>query len=172
MTQNRTGPVKGHTSAINNKATGEQLPFLIFPDWRINANFPWPIWAAGWIAIFKAFLWLATDPVIPFPLARLMAIKFLVTMIPFAVLGIGIWNLRKWAVWSLLILSVIDLIFYIVFPAASRYIAGNSFVILAIVLLICTGPVGNIMILAAGPSMLKHAGKSTVFHEFVETGSK
>lgn len=93
-------------------------------------------------------------------------------MIPFAVLGIGIWNLRKWAVWSLLILSVIDLMFYIVFPAASRYIAGNSFVLLSIVLLICTGPLGNVMILAAGPSMLKHAGKSTIFHEFVKTGSK
>jgi hypothetical protein len=93
-------------------------------------------------------------------------------MIPFAVLGVGIWNLRKWAAWSLLILSVIDLMFYIVFPASSRYIAGNNFFGLAIVLLVCTGPLGNIMILAAGPSMFKYSGKSKYFKELAREGSK
>ena len=86
-------------------------------------------------------------------------------MIPFAVLGVGIWNLRKWAVWSLLILTVIDLIFYIVFPAASRYIAGNSFVLLAIVPSICT-------VLWEISLSLRLDPGSTVFHEFVETDSK
>ena len=163
LTLNRTGPVKGHIAVKTPISPVERIPFSIFPAWRIYGHFPWPIWAAGWVAIFKAFLWLATDPVIPSPLAEQMASKFLLTMIPFAVLGVGIWNLRKWAAWSVIVLSVIDLMFYIVFPASSRYIAGNNFIALAIVLLICTGPLGNIMILAAGPSMFKHAGKSKYF---------
>ena len=172
LTQNRTKPVRSHAAVNTQIATGKQAPFHIFPAWRIYGQFPWPVWAAGWLAIFKAFLWLATDPVIPSPLAEQMATKFLVTMIPFAVLGVGIWNLRKWAVWSLLILSVIDLLFYIFFPVASRYIAGNSFFLLAIVLLICTGPLGNIMILVSGPSMLKHTGSSNYFDDLESSGTK
>ena len=170
MAQNRTKPVRGHSSVSTDIDTAENAPFSIFPTWRINGQFPWLIWAAGWLAIFKAFLWLATDPVIPSPLAEQMAAKFIVTMIPFAVLGVGTWNLRKWAVWPLLILSVIDLMFYIFFPAASRYIAGNNFFLLAIVLLICAGPLGNILILVSGPSMLKHTGKSGYFHKLESSG--
>lgn len=147
----------------------QHVPFALFPNWRIDRQFPWPIWAAGWVAIFKAFLWLATDPVIPNPLAGQMATKFLVAMIPFAVLGVGVWNLRKWAAWPLLALSAVDLIFYIVFPAASRYVAGNSFIALAIVLLICVGPIGNILILIAGPSIIKHAGKYRYYHQPVQS---
>ena len=163
MAQNRTKPVRGHSTVKSEIVPAKNAPFSIFPSWRIYGQFPWLVWAAGWLAIFKAFLWLATDPVIPSPLAEQMAAKFIVTMIPFAVFGVGTWNLRKWAVWPLLILSVIDLMFYIFFPAASRYIAGNSFFLLAIVLLICTGPLGNILILVSGPSMLKHAGNSRYF---------
>ena len=170
LAQNQTGPLKNSAAVLNQKAMEGKAPFLIFPSWRIYDYFPWPVWAAGWIAIFKGFLWLATDPVIPSPLAEYMAVKFLVTMIPFAVLGVGIWNLRKWAVWSLLFLCVIDLLFYIVFPAATRYVAGNSFFLLAFVLLICIGPLGNIMILAAGPSMFKHAGKTRFYREFNKAG--
>ena len=169
---NRTRPIKGHLVEKTQITSEGQVPFSIFPAWRVLSHFPWPVWAAGWLAIFKAFLWLATDPVIPNPLAEQMALKFLVTMFPFAVLGIGIWNLRKWAVWSLLILSVIDLMFYIVFPASSRYIAGNNFFGLAIVLLICTGPLGNVMILAAVPSMFKNSGKSKYFQKLEREESK
>jgi hypothetical protein len=170
LAHNRTKPVRGHSTVKSDIAHAGNAAFSIFPSWRIYGQFPWLIWAAGWIAIFKAFLWLATDPVIPSPLAEKMAAKFIVTMIPFAVLGVGIWNLRKWAVWPLLVLSVIDLMFYIFFPAASRYIAGNSFFLLAIVLLICAGPLGNILILVSGPSMLKHAGKSGYFDKFESSG--
>jgi hypothetical protein len=172
LAQNRTKQVRDRSTANTQIAPAENAPFFIFPPWRICGQFPWLIWAAGWLAIFKAFLWLATDPVIPSPLADQMAAKYLVTMIPFAVLGIGTWNLRKWAVWPLLILSVIDLMFYIFFPATSRYIAGNSFFLLAIVLLICTGPLGNILILVSGPSMLKHAGKSRYYDELESSGPK
>ncbi|MGA9538904.1 MAG: hypothetical protein WBR24_23650 [Desulfobacterales bacterium] len=135
------------------------LPFVLFPKWRMYREFPWPIWAAGWLAVFKALLWLATDPVAPIPIAERMAAKFLIMMIPFLVTGIGVWNLRKWAVWGLMVTSVLDLLFFVVFPDAARIIAGKSFIGLAVVLLAGVGPLGDVLILAATPSMLKHAGK-------------
>ena len=139
------------------------LPFVLFPKWRMFRGFPWPIWAAGWLAVFKALLWLATDPVVPSPLAERMAAKFLIMLVPFLVTGIGVWNLRKWAAWGLMVTSVLDLLFFVVFPDAARIITGNSFVGLAVVLLAGVGPLGDVLILAATPSMLKHAGKSGNF---------
>ena len=139
------------------------LPFVLFPMWRMYRGFPWPIWVAGWLAVFKALLWFATDPVAPSPIAERMAAKFLIMMVPFLVTGIGVWNLRKWAVWGLMATSVLDLLFFVVFPDAARIITGNSFVGLAVVLLAGVGPLGDVLILAATPSMLKHAGKSGHF---------
>jgi hypothetical protein len=139
------------------------MPFVIFPKWRMYRGFPWPIWAAGWLAVFKALLWLATDPVASSPIAERMAAKFLIMMAPFLFTGIGVWNLRKWAVWGLMATSVLDLLFFIVFPDAARIITGNNFIGLAVVLLAGVGPLGDVLILAATPSMLKHAGKSGHF---------
>ena len=139
------------------------LPFVLFPKWRMYRGFPWPIWAAGWLAVFKALLWLATDPVAPSPIAERIAAKFLILMVPFLVTAIGVWNLRKWAVWGLMVTSVLDLLFFVVFPDAARIITGNSFIGLAVVLLAGVGPLGDVLILTATPSMLKHAGKSGHF---------
>jgi hypothetical protein len=139
------------------------LPFILFPKWRMYRGFPWSIWAAGWLAVFKALLWLATDPVAPSPIAERMAAKFLIMMVPFLVTGFGVWNLRKWAVWGLMATSVLDLLFFVVFPDAARIITGNSFFGLAVVLLAAVGPLGDVLIFAATPSMLKHAGKSEHF---------
>ena len=136
------------------------LPLVLFPKWRMVRGFPWPIWAAGWLAVFKALLWLATDPVAPSPIAERMAAKFLIMLIPFLVTGIGVWNLRKWAVWGLMVTSVLDLLFFVALPDAARIITGNSFIGLAVVLLAGVGPLGDVLILAATPSMLKNAGKS------------
>jgi hypothetical protein len=143
------------------------LPFVLFPKWRMFRGFPWPVWAAGWLAVFKALLWLATDPVAPIPIAERMAAKFLIMMIPFLFTGIGVWNLRKWAVWSLVVTSVLDLLFFVVFPDAAHIITGNSFIGLAVVLLAGVGPLGDVLILAATPSMLKHAGKSGHFQQLL-----
>jgi hypothetical protein len=133
--------------------------FYIFPKWRMLNTFPWQIWAIGWLAIFKAVLWLATDPNMSKQLANILAAKFLVFMIPFIILGISVWNLRKWGVWGLIILSAADLLVYIILPQASRYIIGNNFWLIAAALLVCNGPIGNVLILIASPVMLKHAGR-------------
>lgn len=143
------------------------VPFVFFPRWRMYRGFPWPVWAAGWLAIFKALLWLATDPMVPSPLAEIMTAKFILLLVPFLLGGIGVWNLRKWAVWVLLAASVLDLLFFIVFPDAARIIAGNSFIGLAIVLLTGVGPLGDVLILAATPSMFKHAGQNGRFRPLV-----
>ena len=135
--------------------------FYLFPKWRMLISFPWQIWAAGWLSIFKAILWLATDPTIPEPMAKILAAKFLIFMIPFIIFGISVWNLKKWGVWGLIFLSIADLIIYIVLPQASLNIIGNNFWMLAAVLLICNGPIGNILILLSSPVMLKHAARAT-----------
>ena len=134
--------------------------FYFFPGWRMLISFPWQIWAAGWLAIFKAVLWLATDPNIPEPMAKLLAVKFLIFMVPFIIFGISVWNLKKWGVWGLILLCISDLIIYIVMPQASRSIIGNNYWLLAAVLLICNGPIGDILILLTSPVMLKHASRA------------
>jgi hypothetical protein len=123
------------------------------------------------LAVFKALLWLATDPVATIPIAERMAAKFLILMVPFLVTAIGVWNLRKWAVWGLVVTSVIDLLFFIVFPNTASVITGNRFIGLAVVLLAGVGPLGDVLILAATPSMLKHAGKSGHFRALLTSKS-
>lgn len=152
-----------NVDVLNEQSKSESIDksFYIFPQWRMLISFPWPIWAAGWLAIFKAVLWLATDPNIPEPMAKILAAKFLIFMVPFIICGISVWNLKKWGVWGLILLSVADLIIYIVLPQASRNIIGNNFWLLAAVLLICNGPIGDILILLASPVMLKHAVRAT-----------
>jgi hypothetical protein len=140
-----------------------QSTFFVFPTWRMYGEFPWPIWAVGWLAIFKSIIWLSTNPTVASPLAEILATKYLITMIPFLILGIGVWNLRKWAVWGLIILSVADLLFFIVFRHAWPIIMGDNIMVLAVVLMIFNGPVGNILILLATPVMLKYAGKDLQF---------
>jgi len=85
--------------------------FRYFPPERMYREFPWPIWAVGWLALFKAFLWLSYEPVQPGSLLTLLGIKYLLNMIPMAIFAIGVWNLRKWAMWGLIILSVANLLF-------------------------------------------------------------
>ena len=153
------------SAAGKTKKTAQSKTFFYLPKWRMNNHFPWPIWAIGWLAIFKGVIWLATDPSIPKPVADIMAIKFIIMLVPYVILGIGVWNLRKWAVWGLICLSAVDLLFFLVLGAYAPlfdllgYIAGKHFIVLQIVLLTLNGPLGNILILIGIPVMLKHAGQ-------------
>ena len=56
----------------------------------MNSDYPWTIWAVGWLGIFKAFLWLAYEPVQAEAVLRLLGTKFLLNMIPLAIFAIGI----------------------------------------------------------------------------------
>lgn len=158
-------PKKTNQEDFNNHTAKNSNPtidtkFYIFPSWRMFNTFPWQIWAVGWLAIFKAVLWLATDPNIPDPLAQILGTKFLIFMVPYVVFALGVWNLRKWGIWGLILLTVADLIIYLIYPQSSRYIIGDRFWLFSTVLLICNGPIGDVLILLASPAMLKHAGKN------------
>ena len=134
--------------------------FVILPDWRMYKDFPWQIWAVGWLAIFKAVIWLSTSPNCPDPVLNILTIKFLVCMVPFIIFGIGVWNLRKWAVWGIILLCIADLVFFIIFQKATGCIMGNSFWLLTVTLMLFNGPVGSILILIATPCLLKNSGKN------------
>jgi hypothetical protein len=154
-----------HTLKSNNSIETETPLLSIFPKWRMFNAFPWQVWAVGWLAIFKGVLWLATDPNIPNPLREVIGSKNLLLMLPFVISGIGIWNLRKWAVWGMILLCVVDLLFFIVYPQLSgsplsyakliQNIVGKHFFILQFILLLCNGPLGDIFILFASTYMLK-----------------
>ena len=138
--------------------------FRLFPAERMDREFPWPIWAVGWLALFKAFLWLSYEPVQPESLLTLLGTKYLLNMVPMAIFAIGVWNLKKWAMWGLIILSVANLIFFIIYPQSLNAILIESEVyiysiILSFITLVCNGPLGDIFILLATPFMLKHARK-------------
>lgn len=138
--------------------------FRFFPPERMDREFPWPIWAVGWLALFKAFLWLSYEPVQSGSLLTLLGTKYLLNMVPMAIFAIGVWNLKKWAMWGLIILSVANLIFFISYPQSLNAILIESEVyiysiILSFITLVCNGPLGDIFILLAIPLILKHARK-------------
>ena len=134
----------------------------IFPPERMETEFPWIIWAVGWLAFLKAFIWLAYEPVEPANVLQLVAYKNLLNIIPLIIFGVGIWNRRKWAMLGILLVAVGNLIFFIVNPQTLNAVMVQSEVrfytmILSSVTLLCNGPVGDFLILCAAPGMLKHA---------------
>jgi hypothetical protein len=128
----------------------------------METEFPWIIWAVGWLALLKAFIWMAYEPIEPLNTLQLLAYKNLLNIIPLVVFTIGVWNLRKWAVLGMLLVAIGNLIFFIVYPQTLTAAMVHSEVrlyttVLSSITLVCNGPVGDILILCAGPVMLKHA---------------
>jgi len=136
----------------------------IFPPARLNPEYPWTAWALGWLAFFKAFLWLAWEPVQPDAVLRLLAYKFTLGMVPLLIFGVGVWNLRKWALWGLIIAALADLAFFGIYHQTLKAVVVDSEVyiytlILSVVTLLCNGPLGDLVILAAAPGLLKQVEK-------------
>ena len=133
----------------------------IFPPERMNPEYPWTAWALGWLAFFRAFLWLAWEPVQSEAVLRLLAYKFTLAMVPLLIFAVGVWNLRKWAVWGLMIVAVADLVFFMICFQTLKAVVVDSEIyiytlILSVVTLLCNGPLGDLFILAAAPGLLKH----------------
>ena len=142
-----------------------QIEFRIFPEERMHEDYSWQIWAVGWLAIFKAFLWLAWEPNLPDSILRLLGYKYTLSMLPLIVFGIGVWNLKRWAVWGIIFVAVVNLIFLIVYPQIFNGFFVKSEVliysaILSAIVLVCNGPLGDIFILISTPVMLKAANKN------------
>ncbi len=128
----------------------------------MESEFPWIIWAVGWLALLKAFIWMAYEPIEPANALKFLAYKNLLSIVPLVVFSIGVWNLRKWAVLGILLVAAGNLIFFAVNPHTLTAVMVHSEVplyttILSSVTLLCNGPPGDILILCAGPIMFKHA---------------
>ncbi len=135
----------------------------MIPDERMLPEYPWQVWLVGWLAIFKGVVWIAISPNLPEPILNMLGAKYLLCMVPFVVFGIGVWNMKKWAVWGVLLLSVIDLIFMIVlYPESVSFMEvkglGMLSTIITICLMIANGPFGNVVVLALGPNLVMATG--------------
>ena len=139
--------------------------FRIFPSERMRADFPWQIWAIGWLCIFKGIIWLAYEPNVSDSIRTLLGYKYMLQTVPLIIFGIGIWNLRKWAVWGALVICGLNLIFILVTPHVfSSFVVKSEVltwsVLLSIVTLLCNGPLGDVLILLSTPALLKHVKKN------------
>lgn len=137
----------------------------IFPAERINTDFPWQLWAVGWLAIFKAVLWLAYEPAVSDAVLKLVGWKYLLGAAPFLVCGVGLWRGERWAAWGLILLAAVDLALLIGMPQSLQaYLVDSEVflfsVVLSAVVLVCGGPVGDLLILCAAPAMLRYAPKA------------
>ena len=126
----------------------------------MHEEFPWQIWAVGWLAIFKAIIWFSYDPNLPDPTLRLLAYKYTLSMLPLIICGIGVWNLRRWAVWGVVAIAIASLAFLLINPETFSGLLINSevhiyTVVLTAVVMVGSGPVGDVFILIAAPTMLK-----------------
>ena len=131
----------------------------------MRADYPWQIWAVGWLCIFKGIIWLAYEPSLSDSMRVLLGYKYMLEMVPLILFGIGIWNLRKWAVWGALVICALNLILILVTPLAFNSLVVKSevltwSVLLSIVTLLCNGPLGDVLILLTTPILLKHAKKA------------
>ena len=131
----------------------------------MSAGFPWQIWTIGWLCIFKGIIWLAYEPSVSDSIRTLLGYKYILQMVPLIIFGIGIWNLRKWAVWGAVAICALNLIFMLFIPQAFNSFVVKSevllwSVLLSIVTLLCNGPLGDVLILLATPILLKHVKKS------------
>jgi hypothetical protein len=138
--------------------------FRIFPSERMSIKFPWQIWAVGWLCIFKGIIWLAYEPSMPGSLLSFFGVKYLLGMLPLIICGIGIWNMRKWAMWGAVAVCAINLVIFFFTPQAFNAMMVKSEVIiwsvlLSSVTLLCNGPVGDLLVILAAPALLKHIKK-------------
>ena len=144
----------------------EKSKFRIFPSERMSVEFPWQIWAVGWLCIFKGIIWLAYEPNLSGNLLSFFGAKYLLEMLPLIIFGIGIWNMRRWAVWGAVAVCAINLIIFFFTPQAFSAMVVKSEVIIWSVLLsgvtlICNGPLGDLLVLLAAPLLLKNIKKKS-----------
>jgi hypothetical protein len=139
--------------------------FRFFPSERMSAKFPWQIWAVGWLCIFKGIIWLAYEPNISADLLSFLGAKYLLEMLPLIICGIGLWNMRRWAVWGAIAVCAFNLVIFFFTPQAFGAVMVKSeavlwSVILSSVTLLCNGPLGDLLVLLAAPTLLKHIKKN------------
>lgn len=126
---------------------------------RLHVDYPWPVWAIGWLAILKAFIWLGAEPAsLPDKQLTLMGYKYVIFMLPLIFCGLGAWRMKKWAAWGLILLAVTDLLFFLVSPAARASLALNTTSsvahVFSMTIYIINGPPSAVMILLLSPALV------------------
>jgi peptidoglycan/LPS O-acetylase OafA/YrhL len=141
------------------------MQLKLFPAERMNVDYPWSLWAIGWLAIFKAVLWLAYEPVLPEAILRLVGWKYLLGAVPMLICGVALWRRRRWAAWGLAVLAAAGLVLIVVVPPTLQaYLVDSDVMIFSILLsavvLVCGGPVGDVLILCGVPAMFRNTRKA------------
>lgn len=141
------------------------MAIQIFPAERMHTDFPWQLWAVGWLAIFKAVLWLAYEPAVSDAILRLVGWKYLLGAAPLLVCGVGLWRRERWAAWGLTVLAAADLLLLIGVPQSIHaYLVDSEVflfsVVLSLVVQVCGGPLGSLLILCAAPAMFRCTRKA------------
>ena len=145
-----------------------------FPPERIHTDYPWVLWAIGWMAALKSVLWLAYEPVnVPDATLRLLGCKNLLFAVPLVVCAVGIMNRKRWAAWGLAALSAIGLVLavsvrdgigaYLIeseidFAVSIGGLRISPFFTLAA--LVCIGPLGDLLILCGAPAMFRNTRRA------------
>lgn len=145
----------------NLELTGKDQSFKIFPEQRMDSDFAWQLWLVGWIALFKACSWLSCEPNISESVGVALSYKYMILMIPLVVMGLGVWNQRKWAVCGLIAISIAELLFFVVYPASLKSFSLESStsilpLLLSLAVFTINGPVSDVFILLFAPFLLKH----------------
>jgi hypothetical protein len=86
----------------------------------------------------------------------------LLEMLPLVVCGIGICNMHRWALWGAVAVCAINLVIFIFTPHAFSAMVVKSEVIIGSILrssvtLLCNGPVGDLLVLLATPTLRQAA---------------
>jgi hypothetical protein len=141
------------------------MDLKLFPAERMNRDYPWPLWAIGWLAIFKAVLWLAYEPALPEAVLRWVGWKYLLGAPPLLICAVALWRRRRWAAWGLTVLAAVDLVVLAVAPASLQaYLVDSEVavfsILLSAVVLVCGGPLGDVLILCGVPAMFRNTRKT------------
>jgi hypothetical protein len=137
------------------------MAIQIFPVERMHTDCPWQLWAVGWLAVFKAVLWLAYEPAVADAVLRRVGWKYLLEALPFLVCGVGLWRRERWAAWGLTLLAALNLVLLIAMPQSIHaYLVDSEVFLFAVILSgvvqVCGGPVGDLLILCAAPALFRN----------------
>lgn len=141
------------------------MAIQIFPAERMRTDYPWQLWAVGWLAVFKAILWLAYEPAVSDAVLKRVGWKYLLEALPFLVCGVGLWRRERWAAWGLTALAALNLVLLIAMPQSIHAYLVDSEVflfaaILSGVVQVCGGPVGDLLILGAAPALFRYTRRA------------
>jgi signal peptidase I len=147
--------------------------FSLSPEYDKLKEYPVAIWLLGLLAMVKSVFWLVgeTDVVSYFFLN-----KYILTGILYFVFGVGVINLRRWALKGLIALSVFDIAFFLVFPDSKvtffPSLGGGGRFIQLVTMYGVSGFVGSLIMLGLAFYARDFFGKSLHFRDLLKTKKK